>query len=142
MRSSALIGFAGSNTSLKRIKLTDNEIGDGQLVDIILALSMHPQLEHLELSCMNIGRSECTALATLLRNTTKRLQTLNLLGNNIDDEGIEALTGAISGSKLQVVDLSYNRIRSITIRGWKTLSTLFGISDSNLERLILYQQHW
>jgi hypothetical protein len=76
-----------NNKSLKRINLTDNEIRDGQLVDIILALSTHPQLEYLELSCMDIGRNECAALATLLSNTTKQLQTLDLDGNNIMMKG-------------------------------------------------------
>ena len=79
------------------------------MVDIILALSTHPQLEYLELSCMDIGRNECATLATLLSNTTKQLQTLDLDGNNIDDEGIEALTHAISGSNLQELDIQYNR---------------------------------
>ena len=91
------------------------------MVDIILASSMHPKLEYLELGGMNVGRNECTALADLLRNTTKHLQTLELYRNNIDD-GIEALTHGISGSNLQVLDLSYNS--SSTIRGWTVLSTL------------------
>ena len=123
----------GFNTSLKRINLTNNEIVDGQLV--ILALHMHPQLEQLHLGRMEIGRNECTTLSTLLQNITKQLHTLNLDGNDIDDEGVEALTGAISGSKLQVLNLLYNR--SITIRGWKALSSLLEMPNSNLERLIL-----
>ena len=58
----------------------------------------------------------------------------NLYRNNIDD-GIEALTHGISGSNLQVLDLSYNS--SITIRGWTVLSTLLEMPDTNLERLII-----
>ena len=112
-----------------------NNVMDGQLVDIILALSMHPQLECLDLSCMDIGRNECTALSTLLSNTTKQLQTLGLYDNNIDDEGVEALTHAISCSNLQVLTLACNY--SITIKGWKTLSTLLERRDSNLEKLNL-----
>ena len=88
-----------NSKSLKHIKIAETEIEDGQLSDIIVALSMHPQVEELDFSGMNLGRNECTALSTLLRNTTKQLQTLKLQRNNIDDEGIEALTNAISGSK-------------------------------------------
>ena len=68
----------GSCKSLKHFTFSDSEIGNGQLVDVILALSMHPQLEELRLPGMGIGRAECTTMATLLRNTTKQLQTLNL----------------------------------------------------------------
>ena len=37
------------STSLKRIKLDRNQIEGGQLVDIIVSLSMHPKLEVLDL---------------------------------------------------------------------------------------------
>ena len=133
---SSMLGGCNSNTTLKYIKISENGmIVDGQLVNTILALGMHPQLEHLDLSMVEFGRSESTALATLLSNTTKQLQTLNLDGNDIDDDGVEALTGAISGSKLMELNLSRNQ--SITTKGWKTLSTLLEIPSSNLERLIL-----
>ena len=124
-----------ASKSLQTAILSNNGVGDDQLVDIIASLSMHPQLEYLVLTYMSIGRSECSALATLLSNTTKQLQTLDLDGNNIDDEGIEALTHAISGSNLQVLDLSRNQ--TITIRGWERLSTLLETPYSNLERLSL-----
>ena len=84
---------------------------------------------------MNIGRNECTALATLLRNTTIQLQILDLYGNDIDDEGVGALTGAISGS--QLVELFLTRNPTITIRGWERLSTLLEMPDSKLEKLYL-----
>ena len=123
------------NTSLKFIYLSNNQIADGELAGIILALSMHPQLEKLDLGSVNVGRNECTALATLLHNTTKHLQTPNLRGNNIDDEGVEILVHAIDDSQLQVLDLSHNP--TITSRGWKTLSTLLELPNSNLKNLDL-----
>ena len=78
------LALGSFNTSLKHFNFSHNRIGNGQLVDVILALSMHSQLENIR---MNIGSNECTALSTLLRNTTKQLQTLWLGNNNIDDEG-------------------------------------------------------
>ena len=124
------------NNSLKTITIMSYTGVYGQLANIITSLSMHPQLEHLVLSCMDIdGISECTALATLLQNTTKQLQTLNLQINRIKDEGIEALTHAISRSQLVELDLHANP--TIAIRGWRTLSTLLEMPDSNLERLII-----
>ena len=148
------LALGNCKRSLKKVEFDDNNFGDGQLVDVIAALSMHNQLEHLDLEGMDVGRSECMALSTLLQNTTKQLQTLNLSINNIDDERIEVLVHGISGSKLQELDLSYNPSitikgwktesglnllynRSITIRGWKALSSLLEMPNSNLERLIL-----
>ena len=81
------LALGSFNTSLKHFNFSHNRIGNGQLVDVILALSMHSQLENIEIIRMNIGSNECTALSTLLRNTTKQLQTLWLGNNNIDDEG-------------------------------------------------------
>ena len=101
--------LGGCTKSLKHILLADCQMGDGQLVDIILALSMHPQLEQLYLLRMNIGRNECIALATLLHNTTKQLQSLSLRENNIDDEGVDALINAMSGIKLRCITLSGNQ---------------------------------
>ena len=105
------------------------------MVEIIVALSMHPQLEELRLPGMGIGRNECTALATLLRNTTKQLQTLNLSNNNIDDEAIEVLVHSIGASELRYLILIGNR--SITAKGLKALSTLLEMPESNLEELKL-----
>ena len=122
--------------SLKCFILAYNRgIGDGQMVEIIVALSMHPQLEVLRLPGMGIGRDECTALATLLRNTTKQLQTLNLSNNNIDDEAIEVLVHSIGASELRYLILIGNR--SITAKGLKALSTLLEMPESNLEELKL-----
>ena len=126
----------GSFKSLKKIRLEDNEMGDGQLVDIIFTLSAQPQLEKLDLLGMNVGRNECTALASLLWNTTKHLHTLNLGRNNIDDEGVETLVHALSGCN-QLQELSFSCNRSITARGWETVSTLLERPDSNLKELFL-----
>jgi len=83
---------------------------------------------------MDIRINECTALSTLLRCTTTKLQKLNLLGNNnIDDDGIELLLPALRGHTLQELYLGHNR--SITIKGWKKVSTLLEMPDTNLETL-------
>ena len=127
----------GSCKSLKHFTFANNEIVNGQLADIIMALSVHPQLKKLELLRMNIGRNECTALATLLRNTTKHLQQINLRDNNIGDDRIEALINALGasggGSELKVLNLGSNP--SITTKGWKIVSTLLEIPGSNLVKL-------
>jgi len=124
--------------SLKCIRISSCTSGGG-LVDIITALSMHPQLTELRLSDneTNIGRNECTALSTLLRCTTTQLEKLNLRNNNIDDDGVKELVNALSnGHKLQALDLSHND--SITIKGWKTVANLLEAPGSKLVKLEIY----
>ena len=101
------LALRGCKKSLKQIYLSDNEIEEGQLLEIIQALNMHPHLEVLALNHMNIGRRECTAL-----------------------------TGAIS--ECQLVELFLTGNPTITIGGWKTLSTLLAMPDSNFNSLVLH----
>ena len=124
--------------SLERFKLSTLQNQIGNVVEIITALMVHPQLKQLDLGWMNIGRNECAPLATLLHNTEK-LRTLNLINNDIDDECVEVLTSAISGSNLVNLILSNNGL--ITARGWTTLSALLEMPNSKLEELSR-EQHW
>jgi len=134
-RSLSLAVGASKKASLKSFQVINCEIEDEQLVEIILALSMHPQLETLYLSGNNLGRNGCAALGTLLRWTTAQLNTLNLSDNAIDDEGIEALMAGLTHSR-QLKKLRLSRNSSIAARGWKALSTLLE-SSSRLEDLTL-----
>lgn len=135
-RSLSLALGGHTHKSLKHLKLINCEIGDEPLVDIILALSMHPQLETLELHASGMGRNGCVALATLLRWTTTELHTLYLGDNDIDDEGVEALTLALANSRhLRTLNLSGNS--SITIRGLQALSALLEAPSFNLQELLL-----
>jgi len=119
---------------LKIFSIHESDIEDGQLVDIITALSMHPQLTELRLSDVHIGRNECMALSTLLRWTTTRLKVLNLSDSNIDDEGMEAVTSALAYiNKLQELYLGDNP--SITLNGWKVVATLLGRPSSKIHSL-------
>ena len=126
-----------NNRSLKRIRIYGNYIRGGQLVNVISALNRQPQLEELDLELLSMGRNACTALTNLLQNTIKHLQTLNLSGNNIDDKGVEDLIQALanggSSKSLKLLDLSDNQ--TITIEGWKTVSTLLERADFSLEKL-------
>ena len=54
------LALAGcTNRSLKRVSLINNQIeGGGQVIDIIIALSTHPELKELAFLGANIGRNE------------------------------------------------------------------------------------
>jgi len=128
------LALGDCNKSLKSISFQSNTIEDGHLVPIITALSMHPQLTELCLSNMNMGRNECTALATLFRCTTSELQKLNLDRNSINDEGVELLVQALlKNNHLQYLNLLCNE--DITITGWKAVATLLEMPCCNLKSL-------
>lgn len=80
------VALRGCNKSLKSIIIAENGLGDEPLVDIITALSAHPQLANLDFRRMNVGRNECTALAALLSSSATGLHSLNLCYND-NDEG-------------------------------------------------------
>jgi len=134
------LAIEGCNKSLKNFSLVrsgnryGSDIEDGQLVGIITALSMHPQLERLYLSHMNIGSNDFTALATLLRCTATHLHMLNISGNDVDDEGVDVLVNVLaSNNTLQ--ELRLESSEEITIQGWKTLSTILEDKPRSLEVL-------
>ena len=105
-------------------------------VEIIEALSMHSQLEKLELISMNIGRNECVALANL---AFTELRALNLSNNNLDDEGVDALVGAFTNCKVDDLVLSSNP--NISARGWQCVANLLECPHSNLEELHLIKNN-
>ena len=108
------------------------------MVDIIQSLSMHPQLEKLALPNMNIGRNESTNLANVLHGMSE-LHLLNLFNNDVDDEGVDALVGALANSNLRVLNLSFNP--HITSRGCQSLAALLENPNCNLERLLLHSNN-
>ena len=112
-----------------------NGIEDEQLVDIVVALSMHPHLKKLKLSGNQVGRNTCIALATLVQWAATELSELYLADNAVGDEGIELLAPALAKStSLKVLCLSRN---GISPKGIQALSSVLQSSSSNLEKLIL-----
>ena len=144
------LALRGCKKSLKQIYLSDNEIEEGQLLEIIQALNMHPHLEVLALNHMNIGRRECTALtgaisecqlvelfltgnptitirgwerlSTLLEMPDSNLETLYMSSNNVGDEGALIFANALKRNcKLKTLALNDN---DITAEGWAIFSKL------------------
>ena len=131
------LAIGSCSKSLKHIEITNNEMVDGQLVEIITALSIHPQLTKLCLvnNGPTIGRNECTALSTLLRHTTTQLETLNLNCNYIDDEKLEVLVNTLTNvNTLKELDLGCNRP---TLNGWKRVVSLLELPESTLKKLFV-----
>lgn len=161
----------GEGTTLKSFRISNDpgHIDDfsyigPRLTDIIVALSVHPQLENLELRGCMMRRNDCTALATLLHWSARRLQKLDLFGAMMSDEGLDALSsGGFMHAALKTLNLGstglsdrgidaltrflmhsnslreliLNANTSVTVAGWRTLSVALKSPTSNLEMLCL-----
>ena len=123
-----------TNNSLTDLTLMRINLPDEGLVDIITSLSMHPNMQNLDLEGNQLHTNGCKALATLLKCSLTKLETLDLRSNELDDESIDALVpGLKSCSHLQTITLFGNL--SITSRGWQHLATILESPNSNLETL-------
>ena len=122
------------NKTLQHMVLESNGIAEEGLVDIITALSMYPQLKALSLSGNHLSTNGCIALATLLQHSTTKLQSLRLVNNEINDEGIEALVPVLAHhNHLQLIKLCNNR--SVTSKGWQHITTILESPNSKLKTL-------
>ena len=90
------------------------------------------QISFINLSRNNIGSLGCVEIAKLFDNLNCQLRGLNLLGNNIDDEGVKQLSNVIVNSQLSSLNLGRN---NITDKGVKQLSNV--LKNSQLSSLNL-----
>ena len=96
------------------VDLTRCSITDEQLLPIVDAVRGLQQLKELTLGGSvdnNIGYAGCEAIATLLTDPNCNLQTLDLGGNNINNEGANTIANSlINNTKLWELCLYYNQI--------------------------------
>ena len=132
----ALAIGSSTNKSLEEVSLVDNNIADDEMVDIITALTMHPNLRHLNLDGNRLCKKGCVALSKLLRSSAIQLQSLDLAENKIDDDGLEVLIPALKGST-ELLSLRLANNHSITSSGWQRLATILEAPNFNLAKLDL-----
>ena len=119
----ALAIGSNKNKSLESVSFEDSNISDEALVDIITALSVHPNLEQLNLGGNRLATNGCITLATLLKCSCTELNTLNLTNNEINEEGIDALVPALKNCiHLELLKLDNNT--SISTKGWQILASV------------------
>ena len=132
-RALALALVSCTNSSLEILELRSNvNISDMGMVDIITALSIHPNLKTLHMEDTNsLNTNGCKALSTLLKCSVPKLRTLDLSNNELDDERIDALVpGLKSCISLQKLTLVLNP--SITTRGLQNLAPILEAPNSSL----------
>eukprot|EP00984_Skeletonema_dohrnii_P023868 scaffold12966_cov78-Skeletonema_dohrnii-CCMP3373.AAC.1 len=123
--------------SLKKITIEGCYISDEGFVGIATALGTYPQLESLSLEYNNIGLMGCIALGDSMRGWgTSNLKHLDLDGNGIDDQGLQALAAGMTNTSLKTLYLSNNLI---TGAGLRSLSDYFQSESCCLKILNLHQ---
>lgn len=119
-----------SLSSLKRLILSSNRIGERGLYDLFGAL-VKCNLEEFRLSrnVLSVSALGLRSLSTLVR--VRSLKTLNLYGNGIDDDGLQALVEGMASC------CSLTEFDSITATGLTSLSSLFRDKNCSLRKLDL-----
>ena len=121
--------------SLESLRFEDCNLGEDGFAVIATALRTYSQLESLHLQNNNIGLMGCTALADTLRGWGEsNLKYLDLDGNAIGDQGLQALAAGMTNSTLEQLYLSNNLI---TGAGLRSMSEYFQSESCCLETLNL-----
>jgi len=131
------LAIGSCKKSLQHVTLLNSNIADEGMVDIITSLSMHTNLQYLDLDGNRIRKNGCIALATLLTCSTTELETLDLGNVELDDEGIDTLVPVLKNCRnLDTLRLCGNP--AITTKGWQQLASILespnvSIKDLNIE---------
>jgi len=126
----------GSFNSLTDLTIINADIADEGLVEIITALSMHPNMKGLCLNGNQLQKNGCKALSNLLKYSCTEFEHLNLDNNEMDDEGIDALVPALKKSS-NLRKLMMNDNPSITTKGWRHLASILEAPNSKLNELYI-----
>ena len=132
-------GYLSNNRiSLEDLRIPFKCIGNESAVSLANALSTNTKLKCLDLAYHDesISAAGWQTFFGILQNSNLALEELQLGNNNIDDVGVEAMVNVLAdNSSLSSLSLSSNR--SITSRGWRSISTLFGHPNPGLKEIDL-----
>ena len=123
---------------LKWFHITDADINDIELAVITEALRFLPELEYLDLHDNLIGTSGCVELGKALGRlpASNGIGCLDLNGNAINDEGLQALVAGV-GNCSNLGSFYLERNYSITAAGLRSLSPLLQSETQSLICLCL-----
>ena len=128
--------LSNSNVILEKLVLTYVDgLNDVAAASLANALSTNTKLRRLDLEGLSesISAAGWQTFFGILQNSSLVLEELDLSDNSIDDIGVEAMVNVLAdSSSLSSLSLSSNR--SITSRGWRSMSTLFGAPQLRLNR--------
>ncbi|XP_028827438.1 LOW QUALITY PROTEIN: NACHT, LRR and PYD domains-containing protein 3-like [Denticeps clupeoides] len=128
-----LCSALGSNTCLKDLNLSDNDLQDSGVKHLFTAPQEPPfKLEKLKLQCCNLTDKSCEHLASALTSILV-LKELDLSYNNLKDSGVNFLATAMNERRCQLKKLWLQHCK-ITDKGCSALSSAFR-SNSSLQEL-------
>ena len=105
-----LANAIAKNTTIKKLRLSYNNINDEGIKHLANALKENNTLEVLDLGSNNIGDEGAKCLADMLV-ANKSLQSIGLGDNNIGDEGAKCIADMLAVNKtLQWISLANNNI--------------------------------
>jgi hypothetical protein len=134
-------GWVALSTSLRgimleKLNMSNNSIGDIEIIALTSALENNSCLRELSLSVL--GDIGVTAISTILLHPNSTLEKLDIgrvFGrNSISDMGINALTNALVNNRM-LKELSISGNPNITPAGWMNFSTVLRNPTSALEVL-------
>ena len=128
-------GLSNPSSSLNELHMTGNNISDKGALALSGAFSVNNSLKWLDLSVVSNSTNSWIALLKSLFNPDSVLEKLYMYNNDIDDEVVTFLGGAlVNNATLKSLSLMYNI--SITERGWAAffgrLSNLNSLEDLNV----------
>ena len=128
------------NSSLARVCLRENGIGDMQAATLLNAMTESREFHNLlELDLVEnlFGREACEALCALLKNTECRLHSLILSSDSITNECMGILVSGFAASNtLKILELLCEGGR-VTQTGWRILFSFFSSHMCLLEKVML-----
>ncbi|XP_073465595.1 NACHT, LRR and PYD domains-containing protein 12-like isoform X2 [Aquarana catesbeiana] len=111
-----------NNQTLRRLNLSDNNLGGRHLRDLMEALTTS-RIEELQLDRSHLTDRHCPHLASGIRNN-QTLRTLNLSENNLEGPHFRDLMEALTTSRIKKLEIENSDLSDETKRGLKKLESL------------------
>ncbi|XP_056152707.1 NLR family CARD domain-containing protein 3-like [Lampris incognitus] len=128
-----------SSSQLREVDLSNNKLTDSGVV-LLSAGLMKCNLETLRLRYCSLTKQSCDTLAAVISSECSQLKTLDLAENDLQDLGVQKLSGGLGSPhcKLEILILSFCRV---TERGCTYLVSSFNSNSSYLKELDLSYNH-
>jgi Ran GTPase-activating protein (RanGAP) involved in mRNA processing and transport len=145
----AIPGMLLSNSSLRALCISDNNLDDQDMLVLSQALTQN-KLVPLESLCLSFNEITCVGIECLMNALwgSKTLRELKIDNNNMQDRGAQLCAVVLTSIALEVLDISFNKVSTVGIKAlMKNLSentslrtlSLSGIPiDQNASKAVSY----
>mmetsp|Transcript_6180 Transcript_6180/g.9002 ORF Transcript_6180/g.9002 Transcript_6180/m.9002 type:complete len:904 (-) Transcript_6180:232-2943(-) len=125
----AVSDMIASNSSLRVLSLSDNNIGDAEAAVLSKALSANKDEFALEALQLSFNKLTCVGVESLMNSVwgSKTLKEVRLDNNKIGDRGAQLVAVVLTSTDLEILDIGFNNITSV---GMKALMKLIAENKS------------